>query len=338
MKTVSVLGEGAWGTAIATLLANNGHTVKLWCYDSLVANDIANKRINTRYLPNIILDEKIQPTTQLRDAMCDTQWIFEAIPVPFLRSVISQATSCFVSDQTWVILSKGIEQKTLFFPSQIIDDVFKTSVKKVVMVGPSFAAELAQKQITAVTLAAPDCAQGQLLQSLLANNYFRPYVSTDMIGAQVGAALKNVITLGIGMLDGAGYHDNAKAFFLTRGLHEMTNLSVALGGDEQSMYGLAGVGDLVLTATGGLSRNLEVGQRLGRGESLDFLARELKTMPEGINTVQSVHQLILKHPTISMPISQGIYDVLFSGVSVSGMLAALMKQPLTTECIEKGMS
>lgn len=331
MKTVSVIGEGAWGTAVATLLAHNGYTVKLWCQDPKVADQIVRTRVNEKYLSGITLDEKIKPTTDLRMAMCDTELIFEAIPVKYLRSVISQARVCVSPDQTWVVLSKGIEQNTLLLPTQIIDDVLGHSPNKIVMVGPSFALDLAQKQITAVVIAAQDCERGAELQRMLANNYFRPYISTDLMGAQAGAALKNVITLAIGMLDGAGYRDNAKAFLLTRGLHEMTELVVALGGKIETIYGLAGAGDLVLTATGTLSRNLNVGRILGQGKKLADIERAMGGTPEGINTVQAVHQM-QRQKKLNLPICREIYEVIFSGKSVQAMLSDLMSQPLTQEC------
>ncbi len=169
---------------------------------------------------------------------------------------------------------------------------------------------------------------------MLANDYFRPYVTTDVIGVQAGAALKNVITLGIGMLDGAGYTDNAKAFLLTRGLHEMVQLVANVGGRQETVYGLSGVGDLVLTAMGKLSRNLEVGRRLGSGEKLEIILQQTGYIPEGINTVQSVYQLLTQQ-NLDLPICRGIYDVIFTETTLKDMLRSLMKQPLSFECETK---
>lgn len=331
MQTVCIIGEGAWGTAVATLLAHNGHTVNLWCHHEDVAQDIKKNRINHRYLPNVTLDNKIIPFTDLDEALCDTQWVFEAIPVKYLRSILKRAKPCFYADQIWVILSKGIEQDTLLLPSQMLDDIFDTQVKKAVFAGPSFAKDLAKKQITAVTIAADDCQAGQQLSQLLVNEYFRPYVSLDVIGAQVGGAIKNVITLAVGMLDGAGYTDNAKAFVLTRGLYEMVTVAQALGGKCETLYGLCGVGDLVLTAMGNLSRNLAVGRRLGKGESLQTILEETGYIPEGINTVQSLQQLIKKH-NLDLPICNGIYQVIFQNQKLDALLTDLMSRPLEAEC------
>lgn len=331
MKTVAMIGEGAWGTAVATLLAANNYTVKLWCHDPRVAHSIVKKRINERYLPGIQLSKYIIPVTKLEEAVCDVTWVFEAIPVQYLRSIFTQAKKCFSQEQVWVVLSKGIEKDTLLLPTQIIDEIFGTQTKKAVMAGPSYAQEVAQQEITAASIAADDCELGLQLQRMLANSFFRPYVSTDLIGIQVGSALKNVITLGIGILDGAGYNDNTKAFFLTRGLNEIAQVSKALGGTQETIYGLAGVGDLVLTAMGKLSRNLEVGKRLGRGESLETILQQTGYIPEGINTVQSANALSEKIK-LNLFICKQLYAVIFKNKSIEAMLSELMLQPLEWEC------
>ena len=331
MKRICILGAGSWGTAIATLLAENGYEVSLWCYEVEVANSIKETRENKRYLPGITLDKKIIPITDLQEAICGAQWIFEAIPIKYLRAILEQAKDCFSPEQTWVVLSKGMEQGSLLLPTQILDDVFGGVPQKAVFAGPSFAIDVAKKQITAVTVAATDCEIGLNLQKLLANRYFRPYVSLDMIGAQIGGALKNVLTLGVGMLDGAGYTDNAKAFLLTRGLHEMVLLAKVLGGRQETLYGLSGVGDLVLTSMGKLSRNLAVGKKLGQGQNLDAILKETGFVPEGINTVKSVYQLI-QQKNLDLPICQGIYQVIYERKQLQDVLAHLMARPLEQEC------
>ncbi len=331
MKHVTIIGEGAWGTAVATLLAHNGYHVRIWCHHRELVDSINTTHQNERFLPGILLDKKIKAVASLKEALADVTWVFEAIPVKYLRTVLKEAKPWVHEQQIWVVLSKGIEQETLLFPSQIIDEVFEKKVATTIFAGPSFAMDVARKQITAVTIAAADCEQGKALQKILANDYFRPYITTDFIGVQAGAALKNVITIGVGMLDGAGYTDNAKAFLLTRGLSEMMQLSCALGGTKETVYGLSGVGDLVLTGMGELSRNLLVGRRLGRGDSLDTILKEIDAIPEGINTVQSVYQL-MKKQKISLPICRGIYEIIFKGRSLHNFLQSLMAQPLTNEC------
>jgi glycerol-3-phosphate dehydrogenase (NAD(P)+) len=331
MKKVCVLGDGAWGTAVATLLAHNGYQVALWCHDPVNAQAIARTRVNERYLPGQILSERIIPTTSLEDAVCDTRWVFEAVPVQYLRSVILDAAPCFRPDQVWVVLSKGIEQDTLLLPTQIIDDVFGDTHKKAVFAGPSFAADLAHQQVTAVSVAAADCELVRELQAMLENNYFKPFFNTDLIGVQVGGAVKNVITLGVGMLEGAGYKDNTKAFLVTRGLDEMAQITKVLGGKPETLYGLSGVGDLMLTALGKLSRNLAVGKRLGRGDALQTILDELGHVPEGINTVQSIKQLAQKHH-LQLPICNAVYEIIFAGKKIDHLIAALMHHSDAQEC------
>lgn len=331
MKPIGVLGDGAWGTAVANVLARNGYQVKLWCYQETVAQSIKKSGINERYLPGVVLDNNIEPVTDIAQAVCGVSWIFEAIPVQYLREIISPLASCVDRSATWVVLSKGIEQKTLLLPSQIIDDALEFTPSKVVFAGPNFAAELARGELSATVVAAHDYAQAQELQKLLANDYFRPYVCTDMIGAQVGGALKNVIALVVGMLDGAGFNHNAKAFVLTRGLHEMAIITTQLGGSVHTVYGLSGVGDLVLTAMGGLSKNMQVGQRLGKGQKLDDILQQTGFVPEGINTLQSVNQLLKMHK-LDMPICARAYEVVFGALSVDEMMKEVMALPLGKEC------
>ncbi|MCK5633061.1 glycerol-3-phosphate dehydrogenase, partial [bacterium] len=191
MKNVCVLGAGAWGTAVANLLADNGYNVSLWCYESEVASLILKNRCNERYLPEIILHKNIQAVTSLEKAFKNTQWIFEAVPVQFLRSIVQQCRPFYTVEQTWVVLSKGIESDTLQFPGAIIDDVFECAVKKIVLGGPSFAKDLATRQVTAVTIASEHKEQAEKLQSMLNNSYFCSTVSDDFLGVQLGGALKN---------------------------------------------------------------------------------------------------------------------------------------------------
>lgn len=330
MSTITIIGDGAWGTAVATLLAENNHTVLLWCHDKRVMEAIEKTQFNAHYLPGIELSKSIIPVTDLNEAIAQSSWIFEAIPVKFLRSVVTQIDPA-IAQKPWVILSKGIEKDTLLFPMDIITEVIGSSCLKAVLFGPSFAQELAQKQITAVIVAAENIEFGREVQSILANNYFRPYLSCDVMGVQIGGALKNVIALAVGMLSGAGYGDNTKTFVLTRGLQEIVLLAVACGAKKETIYGLSGIGDLVLTALGKLSRNTMVGQKLGQGKNLEDILQETGAIPESINTLESVHQLITKK-RLNLPILTGIYDVVFKGVLLHDFMQNLMKQPLESEC------
>lgn len=329
----SVIGEGAWGTAMAMLLAANGAQVKLWCYDAQVANSIKTTRVNERYLPGVVLDTAIEPTTDLAEAMAEATWVFVAIPVKFLRTILQHAQSYHSSDQTWVLLSKGIEQDTLFLPSQILDDVFGRPIKKAVLSGPSFAYDVVQKQPTAVTIASSHDSITLALQKLLMNDYFKPYCSRDMLGVQVGGALKNVITIGIGMIEGAGFKDNTKAFIFTCGFHELIRCAVSMGAQQETLYGLSGIGDLVVTSMGSLSRNLLVGQRLGRGEKLEYILQETGYIPEGINTVSALNQL-MNHYKLDLPILRGICQIILEGKSVQEFIHELMCMPGSWECFK----
>ncbi|TET06428.1 NAD(P)-dependent glycerol-3-phosphate dehydrogenase [Candidatus Dependentiae bacterium] len=322
MKPIAILGEGAWGTAVATVLANNGYTVNLWCHDPEVAQTIKKSSFNKKYMPDVKLPQTIIPMERIEEVIADVEWVFEAIPVKYLRSVLEQAKPFVTSNQIWVVLSKGIEQETLLLPMQLFDDVFEISVDKAVCLGPSFAHGVVCKEVTAVVVAASDKKVCSRLKNILANEYFRPYESSDMIGVQVGAALKNVIALGIGILEGAGYGENTKAFVLTKGLHDMVTCAQAVGGEKETIYGLAGVGDLVLTCTGGFSRNVMVGKYFGQGQSIEEIIAKTGVIPEGVNTVKSIYQLAQKHG-LRLPVCEGIYDMIFGEKPVNTFLADL---------------
>lgn len=322
MKKVCVLGDGAWGTAVATVLAHNGYEVALWCHDDADAQAIAQTHRNERYLPGHALSELIKPTASLQEALRDVRWVFEAIPVQYMRATLRDAKPHITKDHVWVVLSKGIEQETLLLPTQIIDDVFQSSAQQVVLAGPSFAVDLAKKQVTGVSAAATNATLIREIQSVVENEYFKIFIQEDLIGVQVGGAVKNVMTLGVGMLDGAGYTDNTKSLLVTRGLSEMALIAKVLGGDPATLYGLSGVGDLVLTAMGNLSRNLAVGKRLGRGDALQTILDELGHVPEGINTVKSIKQLMEKK-RLELPICSAIYDIVFTKGSINALITAL---------------
>jgi len=322
MKPICILGEGAWGTAVSTVLANNGYMVQLWCHDPEVAEDIKKSRVNKRYMPDIELSKTIIPTDHIEEAIANAEWIFEAIPVQYLRSVLEQTKPFVKAEQKWIVLSKGIEQESFLFPSQLIDNIFGAGIKKAVCVGPSFARGVVCKEVTAVVVACSNKDLCLQLKNILANDYFRPYESNDMIGSQIGSALKNVIALGIGILEGAGYGENTKAFVLTKGLQDMVTCAQALSGQKETIYGLAGVGDLVLTCTGGLSRNVMVGKCFGQGQSIEDIIAEKGVIPEGVNTVKSIYQLSQKY-NIELPVCTGIYDIIFGGKSVASFLADL---------------
>jgi glycerol-3-phosphate dehydrogenase (NAD(P)+) len=327
-KTVCVVGEGAWGTAIASLLVDNGYRVKLWCNDPGVELTIKKRQENERYLPGITLNSLIEPTHDIEKAVADVEWVFCSTPVPFLRSVLMLAKGSYRESQTWIMLNKGIEQETFMFPTQIIADIFGSSVHTAVVSGPSFARDLIFKQTTGFVVASEDKQCADQVKIMLKNEYTETFFSTDAVGVQACAALKNVIAIGIGVLEGAGYTDNTKAFFLTCGLQEIAHLVTALGGDIATVLGLAGVGDLVLTSMGSQGRNLAIGKRLGQGATVKELKRSAGTLPEGINTITSIYHL-MQQQKIIMPVHQALYHVVIDGDPVTELIDVLSNYAAT---------
>jgi glycerol-3-phosphate dehydrogenase (NAD(P)+) len=319
--SVTVLGAGAWGTALALLCARNGHNVTLWCFESDVADEITHHRINKCYFPDIILDAPITATTSLSDALHAADLIIEAIPIAYLRSILTQAKPFHQPHHTWIVTSKGIELDTLLFPADIIKDVLKTN-NTVVLSGPSFARDIANKQITAIDVSASDTNLA-VLQQLFCNNYFSLTQCSDPIGMQVGGALKNVIAIGVGILEGAGYTDNTKALFVTKALQELTGLVKILGGNPQTLYGLSGIGDIIVTAMGTLSKNKLFGKLVGNGLTFDEIKQQMPQLPEGVNTLQSLHEMQKRH-AINMPLCTKIYEIVFKDATVAQLIERLL--------------
>ncbi len=309
LQKIAVLGAGNWGTAIASLLAENGHQISLWCHENEVAHDINRNHRNTAYCSEFLLSTSITATTSLKEAVQDATWIFEAVPVKFLRTIVQQAKHHAATDATWVVLSKGIEVDTLMFPTQIITDVLGDEIKTVVFGGPTFAKELMQKQLSAASIASIHAHECTSLAALLNNDYFTAFVSSDPMGVQIGGAVKNVIALRIGIATGSGYKNNTTAYLLTKALEEMATLVQSLGGQSQTVYGLSGLGDMILTCTGSLSKNLKAGRLIAQGYTMAELTREFGTLPEGINTVQSIHQLI-NRLNLDLPLCKATYDMI----------------------------
>ena len=322
-KTILILGEGAWGTAIATVLAHNGHTVRLWCHDASVAQAITKNRVNNRYLPGIKLSEAIIPVTDFSTAGVD--YIAEAIPVAYLRSVVEEIKKCKPS-VPWIVLSKGIENETAMLPSQIIESVMG-KISYAVLVGPSFAKDLAEKQLTAVALAATDKKLQKSVQDLFQNDYLRIYPTQDINGIQVTAALKNVIALAVGLIDGAGYGDNTRTFIFMRGLYEVRSMVKLYGGNEKTCYGLAGFGDTVMTALSEKSRNRECGRRFGAGEPLEKVLATMTGVVEGLNTLKTLHTECAKKK-ITLPFFQSLYQVFYERLHLDSFLAIQKEEPV----------
>lgn len=318
MAKITVLGDGAFGTAIAQLLAHNGHQVTLWCYQQAIAQEINSQHTNTRFLPGIELNKNIQAIARLPEALHGAEFIFEAIPVKFLRTIIMQAAP-YVQKQTWVTLSKGIEQDTLLFPTQIIQELVPTA-PCVVLSGPSYAHDVARGEPTLVSLAAQNTTRAQEIAQLVCNKNFSVTMSGDVIGVQACAAYKNVAAIAIGAQEGAGYGHNARTLTFMRALDEMRLLVTTLGGNPETAYSPAGVGDLALTALGGQSKNRALGQALGDGQKPDYT-----NLPEGANTIVSLMQLAQKLNT-SLPLCATVYNMLYTDQSVAKSLTQLVEK------------
>jgi len=318
-KKVTVLGAGSWGTAIAQVLAENGTQVLLWCYESDVCLDITKRQENTRYAPGIKLHKNISTTTDLIQAIAANDIIFEAIPIEHLRSTLKRVKKTICSTQLWVILSKGIEfkqeDKSFLLPTQIVDDVCDCHVKRAVLSGPSFAHELLEKHFTATTLACDDKETYELLSGMLHNDYFKTFYSNDLIGVQLAGALKNVLALAVGIAQGNGYKTNTISYMLTKGIEELNIVMKHFNADCATIYSLAGLGDIILTCTGTLSKNLRAGRLLAQNRSLEDLKQHFYSLPEGINTIQSIHELIEKNG-LSLPLCKATYAYIFKQAAV----------------------
>jgi glycerol-3-phosphate dehydrogenase (NAD(P)+) len=317
-----ILGAGAWGTAVATLLANNGHTVTLWCYEQDVAQALNETHCNQKYLPDIQLSTHIHATSNLGEAFAGATYIFEATPVQFLRPVLESCQSLFTPEQVWVSLSKGIEQHTLMFPSAMMRDVFGNRLRVAVVGGPGFAKNLAHGELTAVMVAAQEESLVGAVAHLLACDYFKPICSVDTVGVELCGAIKNVLSLGMGMLEGAGYGDNARALFLTAGFQDMLVCGFGLGAKIDTLHGLAGFGDLILSSMGELGRNLALGKRLGSGSTIDSSVLSSGLMPEGMNSCRAMEALANKI-RLNLPVLCGIQAVVEGRKTIQDVMKEL---------------
>ncbi|MBD3231674.1 NAD(P)H-dependent glycerol-3-phosphate dehydrogenase [Candidatus Dependentiae bacterium] len=325
-KTVSMIGAGSFGTAMSTLLAQNNYNVNLWCYDRKAYDSIKHKRENEKYLPGIQLNTKIEPFLNLQEALANSQYIFQAVPVKYLRSVFDEVEKYISNDQIIVTLSKGIEEGTLFLPSQIISHILGNKIKIAVMSGPNFAHEIARNFYSVTTIASQDENVLKELKQILSNEFFKPIISKDIIGTQIGGAIKNIIALAIGLIQNSTSksNQNAKAFILTQALNEMAQISECFGGKKETVYQNSGLGDLILTTTGQLSRNLKAGELLSKGKTLKDLDLEFDTLPEGLNTVISIFNLIQKCK-LDLPICLETYQTIFENQKVQDMVKDIFK-------------
>ena len=321
MSTVSVIGDGGWGTAIAIVLSKNGHAVRLWSAFPEYAKTLAEKRENVEFLPGIPIPESIDVTDDVAKAL-DADVIVIAVPTKFMRVVLQRFAEKFRPGPDMVSVAKGIEHDTLKRPSEIISELLPGSPIGVLS-GPSHAEEVARSLPTAVVAASEDQETAERIQNIFANEFFRVYTSTDMPGVELGGAFKNVIAIAAGICDGLGLGDNAKSALITRGLEEMRRLGGALGAERSTFFGLAGIGDLVTTCVSPYGRNRQVGFKLGMGEKLDDILARTQTVAEGILTAKSVCLLADKYD-VDVPISSQVRAVAFEGKDAGEAVRELM--------------
>lgn len=322
---IAVLGGGSWGTTLANLLAKKGEEVVLWAYEPEVAEAINREHRNPLYLPQIPLAASLRATADIAEAVRGARGVVSVSPSHVVRRVLRDAAP-FLRPDAWVVsASKGIEADTLATLDQVLAEELPPSVaaRTAFLSGPSFALEVAEEHPTAVTLASADAALARQLQHLFQTPYFRVYTHHDVRGVEVGGALKNVIAIAAGVADGLGFGHNTRAALITRGLAEIVRLGVALGAEASTFAGLAGLGDLVLTCTGPLSRNRAVGVELGRGRPLAAILQGMVMVAEGIRTTQAAHALAQRHG-VEMPITAEVHAILFEGRSPRAAVEALM--------------
>jgi glycerol-3-phosphate dehydrogenase (NAD(P)+) len=327
IAAIGVIGAGAWGTALARHLADKGLSVTLWAYEKEVVETIRGKQENQAYLPSIRLPALLKATNHLEDVTRESDCLIFAVPSHAARPVLRQMAVLLDRPVPLVSATKGIEEESLQLMTQVMEEVLPSDMaaRLLVLSGPSFAMEVSRGQPSALCLAGRNAELVKQLQSLLMTPGFRVYADHDMIGVQLGGALKNVMALAAGVVDGLSLGMNARAALITRGLAEMVRLGTAMGADPRTFYGLSGVGDLVLTCTGALSRNHMVGMRLGKGESLESILTGMQAVAEGVHTAKAALGLALRHH-VDMPIVQEVHNVLFSGKSCRQAVGDLMER------------
>jgi len=329
---VGVVGAGNWGTALANLLALKGYAVDLWSFEKEVQAGILAGRENRLYLPGVKLPGNIRPSVELREVSSGKDLLVVAVPSHFLRDTAT-AMSAHVSPEAIVVsASKGIENRTHLTMSRILKETLRNLPEKnfAVLSGPSFAREVANQTPTAVTAASIDAKVALFVQHVFATPYFRVYTSDDIPGVELGGAVKNVIAIAAGIVDGLGLGLNTRAALITRGLAEISRLGMKLGANPHTFSGLAGIGDLILTCTGELSRNHTVGKQIGSGKTLAAILSEMRMVAEGVRTAKSVYNMSLDLG-VDMPICHRTYQVLYEALSPKDALEQLMARDLKNE-------
>lgn len=327
MEKIAVLGAGSWGTALAMILHDNGHHVRLWTNAEEHADEINKNHTNKTYLPDVKLPNELKAYANLNEALDQVNAVVFVLPTKAIRSVCQQVKHVLNHKVTVIHGTKGIEPDTFKRISEMMEEELSKHLYDdiVVLSGPSHAEEVSVKQPTTVTACSTDESAAKYTQNLFMNNHFRVYTSTDTIGVELGGSLKNIIALGAGISDGLGYGDNAKAALVTRGLAEIARLGTAMGADPLTFVGLTGVGDLIVTCTSVHSRNWKAGNLLAKGQSLDDVLKQMGMIVEGVQTAKAAYHLA-KAKEIEMPITSGIYHILYDGANPRDVVDQLMNR------------
>jgi glycerol-3-phosphate dehydrogenase (NAD(P)+) len=321
---IAILGGGSWGTAVSKLLSENNHKVRIWFRNKEKAEIVKNIRENKHYLPDIKIPENILVTSDIHEAVKDADIIVLAVPTQEVRGLITKNIDVFNKDAILVNLSKGLEKDTLYRISQVCEELLPNN-KFVALSGPSHAEEVALEMPTTVVAASSDEEVAKLVQDVFMSDYFRVYINTDIIGVEIGGALKNVIALAVGISNGLGFGDNTKAALINRGIHEIARLAEKMGADKLTFLGLSGIGDLVVTCTSVHSRNRKAGILIGKGYTKEEAAEEVGMVVEGIITTHAAYQMA-KNESIEMPIVNELYSVLYLDHKATDTVDRLMKR------------
>ena len=330
MTRIALVGGGAWGSALEDLLARKGEQVTLWAREPEVVDSVNQRHVNDMFLPGAPLAATLAATRDIRAVVKDAQVIVSAAPSHAVRPVMSQVAGSLSGKPLVISASKGLDPEKLERPSAVLNEVLPAGTPVAVLSGPSFALEVYQRQPTAVVAAAADHGIAERAQHIFSTAHFRVYSHTDVIGVELGGALKNVIALAAGILEGLGLGFNTRAALITRGLAEITRLGVALGAQPMTFAGLAGLGDLILTATGALSRNRGLGVALGQGQSVAQALARTQAVVEGVNTARTAVALGERHG-VELPISREVANVLFQNKPPRQAVADLMERELKAE-------
>lgn len=338
MSEIAIIGAGAWGTALSIVAGRNGnHGVRLWAHEKEVRESVEARRVNDLFLPEQAIPQGVHPTNDLRDALAGAEIVISVMPSHHCRRLFESMRPHLKADMLFVSATKGLEDSSLLRMTEIIAQVLSADrgfrPRLGAMSGPSFAKEVARGDPTAITIASPDADLSQTVQQALSDPRFRLYTNDDVIGVELGGSLKNVIAIAAGVCDGLGLGHNSVAALITRGLAEMTRLVVACGGRWETMAGLAGLGDLVLTCTGGLSRNRSVGVELGRGRKLpDIIAGMHGMVAEGVLTTNAAVGLAQSYG-VEMPITEKMHAILHEGKSPREAIHELMTRTAKSEAM-----